>query len=416
MLKNSRDNYLNKAKGEAYADTTDFLRQIDLERKEKERAISEVTEEKDKEVDALKRKVKKGRMASVIRSVSFVAISVLLLALIYFRVWPFDFLKKSEEMSDSLKMKKQYVDFLSLYTTNDSNQLDPSFNINMLQLYYKLQQPYRDSAVEIKSTIEKVIAYKYYDLLLDYYTALNEPGFKASAFFADSVIAFGSLTNIAPSVIQQKIDSIKTGDKISNVINDTASNDYYSDSTGFYIAYVEKGNYLLDTKTKYNSFESKAVVCFSFNGRMKSYTYTVVKGKPVVVEPPTIQPGRPITVKVKTPVDLFICSSTDAKSISVIASLVKELNNGGKYNIYIRNNYKPPSDTLSPFYSQKNEIRYSGKLNFLIAENLKSEFRKAGFAMDVNPVRINTKNPLMIFLCYDQPGNIKYNLRTKTTN
>jgi MinD-like ATPase involved in chromosome partitioning or flagellar assembly len=417
MLKNARDNYLNKAKGEVYADTTDFMRQIDLERKEKERAISEVTEEKDKEVDALKRKVKKGHMASVIRSFSFIALSFVLVGLIYFRVPPFDFLKKNDEMSDSLKMKKQYVDFLSLYTTNDTNQLDPSFNINMLQLYYKLQQPYRDSAIEIKSTIEKVIAYKYYDLLQDYYTALNESGFKASAFFADSVLEFGSLTNVTPSVIQQKIDSIKAEDKINNVISDTASNDYYSDSTGFYIAYVEKGNYLLDTKAKYISLENKAVVCFSFNGRIKSYKYVIVKGKPAVVEPPTLKPDKPNAIIVKTPVDLFICSSTDAKSISVISSLVKGLNNTGDYNIHVRNNYKPPADTLSPFYSKKNEVRYSGKLDFLIAIELQSEFRKAGFEMDVTPVRINTKNPVMVFLCYDRPGNIKYRpLRTKNTN
>jgi hypothetical protein len=265
----------------------------------------------------------------------------------------------------------------------------------MLKKYYQLDKKFQDNLKDIKQEIENNVSYKFYALIDSFYSSLQNRTFNAAAFFNDSVSSFGSLKNIVSRDIQSKVDALaKT--KITNTAVDTTLN-FKSDSLGFYVSYTEEGNVLLDILQEYKTIENNTTVGFTENFRIKSFDYTTNKkeGKVVPITPEPVQ----------TRIDLFSCSDDRSQQAEFnrILLLLKKQN----YNV-VRRSFKNPSDQLSPYYVNGNEIRYNGGNELGIANKLKALLEQGTSSVfSIKKVRTVTPNILSIFICQSNRSDTK---------
>ncbi|MES2848048.1 MAG: AAA family ATPase [Bacteroidota bacterium] len=394
LLVNSRDNYVKKAKGEDYTNDANFRRKIEKEQ-----------EEKQKLEDQLHLKEKQAKKKSSVYT--FVVIGLLLgiAALVYF------VLNRGEtdtattttaiEQSDSLKLKEAYLDFRKAYYNTNVNQLDSAFNSNMIKQYYQLDKNYRDSAVDIKKKIEEAFGYKFTDVIRAYYSALPVNPFVASNFFEDTISIFGTLINTIPDTLEQRVNKAK---KITNTIDGNAPFTVTSDSNGFTITFIEKGNFMLDTEEEYKNMENAITAVVSYNYKIKSFSITNLKGTAIA------------KVGQKTVLEIFLCQTNDNIPAKKASEIINTLQKTNKYTVYTRNNFKVPADTASPYYITKNQIRYNGDEEKLLAKEVKSIIsRIANIEADLMPARTPTKNYLSVFICF-APQQIKMNVQRNPIN
>ncbi|GAB2814809.1 tyrosine-protein kinase family protein [Ferruginibacter profundus] len=381
LLINSRDSYVKKAKGEDFTDDSAFRKKIDQEK-----------EEKQKLQEQLSIKEKQSRKRSIIYRLVVVSLLLGIAALFYFSLTNNKIVVADPTLSDSLQLKEDYLNLKKLYYGDSTNQYDPAFNITMLKRYYQLAKNYQDSAVAIKNSIETIIAYKFTDVVRNYYKALPQPAFKAADFFADTISAFGTLKSTTPAVIQTKTDSIKLLKKITNAIEDSGAITVASDSLGFYIRFIEKGNYLIDTKEEYKNMENAVTALVSYDYKIVSFTYTPLKGTPV------LSGGQ------KTVIEIFLCQSGEKIPGKKAADIINALQKTDQYTIYTRNNFKMSSDTTSPYYITENQVRYNGDDEYKIAKHIQAIINNtADIKTELVVARTPTKNYLSVFICFAKP-------------
>ena len=380
LLIDSRDSYVKKAKREDYTDDSDFRKRIEKEQGEK-RKLEEALHEKEK---------KSKKKDKVINWV--IAGIILAFILVIFSLQKCGNNKPDipgeTELTDSLLQRNAYLNFIKNYNAT-GNQYDPELNLTLIRDYYRLQKRYRDSAVNIKENIEDVIGYKFTEVVKSYYNALRTRGGDASVYyFSDTVSRFGILENTFPSVIKGRIDSIKNNKPIQNAITDTAAMTYESDSAGFYINFVEKGNFLIDKKEEYTEMENAVSVLVGYDYKIRSVTYTLLKGNPVGV------------IGQKMVLEIFFCQTSDKLLRKNAVDIVNALEKTDKYKIYTRNNFSIPSDAASPYYITSNEIRYNGKELEEAGKIQKIISGVAKMNTSLRPTRTITPNYLSIFICF----------------
>ena len=386
LLVDSRDEYVKKAKGEDYSDNSDFRKIIEKEKEEKMKVEEDLTRK-------VERAKKKNNVFRIIVAALIIGIITIALIGIYFDRSP---VVQEIVQTDSLKQKEAYLAFKSAYVNLDSNQFDLKTNINLIQQYYKLDKQYQDSASDTKQKIEIVITYKFANILKNYYDSLKVKNKNATTDFADTISVFGSLSNITSAVLQKKIDSLRLENRITNRISDSAQIDYKSDSLGMSVTFIESGNFLIDKMQEVKGMENSVTVNFSYDFKIRSFTYTTLKGFPVsgVVQ--------------KTVIELFFCSSGNVYINNNAGNIVSALRANKTYNVIVRNNYKAPSDTTSPYYGVDNQIRYNGEAERKIANSVRDIiFKESRIRLNPTPARTPTRDYLSIFICINDP-KMKY--------
>ena len=387
LLADSRDLYIKKAKGED--DTQESSSKIKIEKEQ----LAEQVEKEQKAKRELETKIEAKNKQSRIRGIISIGVFVLLVLLIASSVvfnFPLNFSKTivKPELSDSLIQKESYLNFIKTYNTA-TNQYDADFNLKLILQYYQLPAMYRDSAAYIKENSEDVIGYKFTTIVKDYYSSLSGENKRPVEFFNDTLSLFGNLSNIPARIVQQKIDSIRNHDKLLNRIADTTSMTTESDSAGFNIKFIEKGNFLIDKTEEYNDLECAVSMRVGYDFKIHAMTYTQLKGKFIS------KAGQ------KTVLEIFICQSNDKQHRQNILSITNMLEKTNQYRIYTRNNFRIPSDPASPFYIKSNEIRYNGAEEQNIAATIRKLIGEK-IKVDLRPARTATPNYLSIFLCFDQ--------------
>jgi MinD-like ATPase involved in chromosome partitioning or flagellar assembly len=321
---------------------------------------------------------------------------LLILSIVYFNK------KNSAQIAiaetDSAQAKA--YQFTAQYSAANNPDLD--FNLRMLKKYYQLNKKFQENLKDIKQEIENNVSYKFYALVDTFYSSLQNKTFNAATFFNDSVSSFGSLKNLVPRDIQSKIDAFAKTD-ITNRPVDTTLN-FTSDSQGFYVSYLEKGNVLLDALQEYKTLENNTTVAFTENFRIKSLNYITNKKEGQVV--------RIAPLVAQTRIDLFNCSDDRSQQAGFnrITLLLKKQN----YNV-VRRSFKNPSDPLSPYYVNGNEIRYNGGDELGIANKLKALLEQGtNSVFSIKKVRTVTPNILSIFICQSNRGDTRQD--TKQTD
>jgi cellulose biosynthesis protein BcsQ len=377
LLIESRDGYVKKAKGEDYTDDANFRKKIDKEKEEKQKLEEQLLVNE-------KQAKKKSSIYGMVVGILLLSIVAML---IFFSINPIKG-KLKPETPDALKSKEAYLEFKKLYTS-DTNQYDPGFNAGMIKKYYELEKNYQDSSNDIKEKIENIIGYKFTDVVRDYYKALPKKDFNASGFFSDTISSWGVLKNSTPANVQAIIDSIKMRKKIENLIANPDAMSVTSDSAGFYVRFIEKGNFLIDTREEYNDLENSATALVSYEYKIKSITYNILKGSLVSVT------GE------KTILEIFLCQSGEKIQPRKAFDIVNALERTNRYTIYTRNNFRVPKDTLSPYYIAENQIRYNGLDEYKIAKEVqKIIYEAASIKTLLTVARTPTRNYLSVFICF----------------
>lgn len=283
LLADSRDSYIKKAKGLDFTDDTSFKNQI--EKQEEEKKILE---------DKLNQQQSQAKKRSSIAWFVILLLFAGLLTAIF--VLPL-FKKTAVEVNgdnpvnagDSVALKTAYLTFRSKYIAADTNRYELKTNLTFLSDYFKLNKKYQDSAIDVKANIESVIFDNAALFLKKYYNSLQNKSFTAAEFFADTIINFGSLQNTTPLVLQNITDSIKRTKTIRNNFSENTAFKYTTDSAGIHITYAEKGNFLIDTRQEYKDMQNAVEILLSFDFKIKSFTYTTIKGSPLVVDKPAVE-------------------------------------------------------------------------------------------------------------------------------
>ena len=297
------------------------------------------------------------------------------------------------ERAETDSAQSKAYEFTAQYSAANNPDLD--FNLRMLKKYYQLDKKFQDNLKDIKQEIENNVSYKFYALVDTFYSSLQNKTFNAAAFFNDSVSSFGSLKNLVPRDIQSKIDALAKTDIVNRPVDTTLN--FTTDSHGFYVSYLEKGNVLLDALQEYKTLENNTTVAFTENFRIKSFNYITNKKEGRVV--------RITPLVAQTRIDLFSCSDDRSQQAEFnrIIFLLKKQN----YNV-VRRSFKNPSDPLSPYYVNGNEIRYNGGDELGMANKLKELLeRSTGSAFLIKRVRTVTPNILSIFICQSNSNDIK---------
>jgi hypothetical protein len=274
------------------------------------------------------------------------------------------------------------------------NYPDFDFNLKMLKEYYQLDKPFQDSLKDIRQQIENNISYKFFATIDSFYSSLRNKTFDAYNFFADTVTAFGSLKNILPKDIQSGVSAFSSVRITNNALDTTFL--FSTDSSGYSITYKEEGNSLIDASAQYEKIQNTIKVQIDDYFKIKSFIYldTRKQGSPVKISPPPAQMR----------VDLFSCGdNANEGSISRIMLLLKKQN----FNV-VRRSFRNPSDRLSPYYVDGNEIRYNGNEEYSIAAKLKSLLEQnSTLSFTPKEVRTVTPNIISIFICGEQTLYLK---------
>jgi MinD-like ATPase involved in chromosome partitioning or flagellar assembly len=393
LLIDSRDGYVKKAKGEDYSDDTEFRKKIEKEQ-----------EERKKLEDVLVIQEKKARRKTMVFRTIVATLVIGIIALII--ILPY--INKSKEIipatyNDSLQQKEAYLSFKSTYfLSSDSAQLDFKSNLNLLKNYYLLGKPYQDSAKEILYALENAVSDTFKNSLKAYYTALQDKKGIVTNYFNNPVSAFGSITNTTPLFIQKTVDSIREVKYISNGI--LAQIAFSSDSSGMIAKYSENGNFLIDRKQEVKDMENLVTVLFSYDFKIKSFGYQPIKGIPVVdlAQKPVIEIFYCGSVKSKTGLTVKSKTSLTVKSKTslIAAQIEKTLKATDKYRVFTNTNSRLVTETST----SKNEIKYNGNEEFIIARSIQGiVYKSTGIKLETSPARTATKNYLSIFICLDNP-------------
>ena len=324
LLIDSRDSYVKKAKKEDYTDDAAFRKKIEKEQAEK-RKLEETLHEKEQKA------TKKDKFVRRIIIGLIAAFGLIIFVLLYFgKGTPAPAIESNQ--SDSVLQRSAYVDFLNTYNTA-GNQYNPEINLALIRDYYRLEKRYRDSAANIKKNIEDVIGYKFNEVVQAYYHSLRAGDSDASTYFSDTVSRFGILENATRAFLKARIDSIQSYKPIQNAITDTTSMTYASDSAGFNINFVEKGNFLIDKREEYSGMENAVSVLVGYDYKIRSITFTLLKGNPLR------------TIGEKTVLEIFFCQASDRLSRKSAVDIVNALEKTAEYKIFTRNNFTIPSDS-----------------------------------------------------------------------
>lgn len=391
LLTDARDSYVKKAKGEDYTDESKFKNRIEKEQEAK-RELENIIEDKE----ALARK--KSKISRIIIAVLFLIIIAFALVLTFTKKDNISYVE--QEKSDSLLYKDLYLSFKASYLNlDDTSRFSLGPNIELLKNYYQLDSTYKDSVKDIKSGIDEIIKNESVLFLKNYYMSLQSKGSSPGVYFDDTVIQYGSLQNINPVYINSLVDEIKKSAKIKNDFADKTDITYKTDSAGIYLSYLEKGNFLIDSKQEYADMICAVSVNISFNFKIRSLTYTLIKGSAVSA-----------TTK-KIVVEIFLCAAKDKMQAINASDVVKALEKTKRFNVISRNNFSIPADTSSPYFITSNQIRFNGADELQVAREIqKIILNISAIKTDIKEARTPTPNYLSVFICF---GNMQNNLRSK---
>jgi cellulose biosynthesis protein BcsQ len=391
LLINSRDALIKKAKGEDIKDESEFVRKIQIEKEEKIKAIyqKDVLEVKLRtelqNAQELQVSYRKRRSRFLWGS----AILILFVPLVlYFSLQKTsnDVIAVSTSTNDSLNEQRQFTHYITTYTNSDE-QAEVPFNLVMLKAYYKLDKRYQDSLTDIRTEIEKKIAYRFLELTDSFYQSLRERK-SIESFLSDTLIRLGSQNNVP---LTSYLANYRTANKLLRITNRPVDSTFslYTDSSGIHVRFKEVGNTLLDRFKEYKKVESVNVISFDSSYRIQSLEYQSLD-----------------TVSNKVTIELFFCKDIDSKQYAVGNRIVKALRSENKYNVYTKTNFTSSSDPSSPYHIESNEIRYFGNVEKKVADEIITLIKKStGLNFVAIRARTPTNNYLSVFMCNSPSTN-----------
>jgi len=285
FLKNSRDQYIKKAKGEEITDHVDFERKIAIEKEEKSKLIESINRQTAE--------YKKRRYRLLIAG-----LGVLVLAVIGY----FYFSRNSSVIPPDEKDKVAYEFFVSEFTKGPSNIRNSNgpgsySTLDLLTFYnnyFKLSPEYREKGANYKkildSSMQEVLGRQVQTL----YRSFDNSDYLLS-LFADTLTRFDSVKNVASKTIFGNATYLRNlalqqkkslGNSPSAVPIGLLS--FKSDSAGFNLEYSEKS---------YSLFPRRAgspgtLAEISFNYDLKITTVAPVTMAVQLITPPLVDSAR----------------------------------------------------------------------------------------------------------------------------
>lgn len=388
MLLNSRDGFIKKAKGEEVADHSELEYKVAAAKEEKTK-LEEQLRQKTKSEMQLWNMYRRRKSRMITYSV-FIGLGLALIAFLISNT----FRKTAAtgyvlSSSDSIGKARAYSDFVAAYNTAPDQYALP-FNLELMKRYYTLDKKYQDLAENIRRQIEENMYLNFFGAIDTFYYALRNKTIKANEYFTDTVSAYGILENLPVQLLQARMDSVLKLKSISNR-PDTSTYRFGSDSAGYYVSFLEKGNILLDRLQEYEFVKNKVIVYFTPNFRIRSFEYQTDSTGVLLASNIFAEQASRMRV------DLFVCNDVSGyiKLMYQISSILEKSN----FNVN-RKNFKNPSSNASPYFISGNEIRYNGNFEKGVAKKLGEQLkRKTGFVFSLKPVRTITPNIISIFIC-----------------